>query len=101
MHGAVIINEKFLRQDSSVGIAMACRLQNRGSIPTCSKIFLFSMVSRPALGPSKLVFGALPLRIMWPGHETDYSPSYSAKVKHGGFMLLLSLPIHLHGVVIN
>jgi hypothetical protein len=45
---------QFLRlgsRDSSVGIAKGYRLEDRGSSPDRGKMFLFSIVSRPAMGP--------------------------------------------------
>jgi hypothetical protein len=39
------------RIDRSVGIAMGYGLEGRDSIPGRDKIFLFSITSRPALGP--------------------------------------------------
>jgi hypothetical protein len=48
-------------------------------------IFLFAM-SRLALGPTQppiqWVPRALSLRLKWLGHETEHSPSSSAKVKN-------------------
>jgi len=42
-------------------------------------ILLFSIASRPALGPTQLL---LSLSVKQPGHETDYSPTSSAEVKN-------------------
>jgi len=48
-------------------------------------IFLFATVSRMALGPTlppvQWVPRALSLRVKWPGHESGYSPPFSAEVK--------------------
>jgi hypothetical protein len=48
-------------------------------------IFLFVTASRTAPGPTqppiKWISGALSLGVKWPGHEADYSPPSSAKVK--------------------
>jgi hypothetical protein len=48
-------------------------------------IFLFTTMSRTALGPTQppiqLVPGALSLRVKWPGHEADHSLPPSAKIK--------------------
>jgi hypothetical protein len=45
-------------------------------------------VSRPVLGPSQslihCVLGDLSLGVKHLGHEADYSPPFSAKVKNGG-----------------
>jgi hypothetical protein len=50
-------------------------------------IFLFTTVSRTALGPTQpptqRVPGSLSLGVKQPGHEADHSPPYSAKVKYG------------------
>jgi hypothetical protein len=40
--------------DSSISIATAYGLDGRGSIPLRSKIFLFAIASRPALGSTKV-----------------------------------------------
>jgi hypothetical protein len=51
-------------------------------------IFLFTTVSRPALGPNQppiqWVLGVLSLGAMWPGREADHSPPSSAEVKMRG-----------------
>jgi hypothetical protein len=48
-------------------------------------IFLFTTVSRMALGPTQppiqWVLGAISLGVKQPGHEADHSPPSSAKVK--------------------
>jgi hypothetical protein len=48
-------------------------------------IFLFTTVSRPALGPTQppiqRVPGALSIGVKRPGHEGDHSPPFSAEVK--------------------
>jgi hypothetical protein len=41
-------------RDSAVGITTGYGLDTRSSIPGGGKIFLFFMVSRPALGPTQL-----------------------------------------------
>jgi hypothetical protein len=45
-------------------------------------IFLFTTVSRPALGPTQWVPGALYLGVKRPGSEADHSPPSSAEVKN-------------------
>jgi hypothetical protein len=49
-------------------------------------IFLFTIVSRPALRPTQdpvqRVPGTLSLGIKWPGREADHSPPSSAEVKN-------------------
>jgi hypothetical protein len=67
-------------------------------------IFLFTAVSRPALGPTQppiqWVTGALSVWVNWPGHEADHSPSSSAEVKNA--WSYISTPItRLNGVVLN
>jgi len=46
----------------------------------------FTIVSRPALGPTwtpvQWVPGALSLEVKQPGHEADHSPPSSAEVKN-------------------
>jgi hypothetical protein len=47
-------------------------------------IFLFTITSRTALGPTQTIQripGTLSLGVKWPGHEADYSPPSSAEVK--------------------
>jgi hypothetical protein len=52
------------------------------------KIFLFSTVSRPTLGPThppiQWVLGALSLGVKQQGLEAEHSPPSSAEVKKGG-----------------
>jgi hypothetical protein len=67
-------------------------------------IFLFTIASRPALGPTQppiqWVPGALSLGVKRPGHEADLSPPSSAEVKEC-VELYLHSPIRLHGVVLS
>jgi hypothetical protein len=67
---------------------MGYGLKGRGSIPGRGKVFLFSIASRPALGPTQppiqWVLWALSPGVKWPGHEADHSPSSAAQVKNGG-----------------
>jgi hypothetical protein len=51
----VVVVVTVVSGDSSLGIATGCGLDNRGSIPNRGKIFLFSIDSRPALGPTSLL----------------------------------------------
>jgi hypothetical protein len=77
-------------QDSVVGIATGCKLDARGVrvlalSPSGAKNFLFSMWSRPALGPTQppiqWVPGVLSPGVKRPWREADHSPPTSAEVK--------------------
>jgi hypothetical protein len=73
-------------RDSSVGIALGYKLDDRGSIPGGELgIFLCTTASRTTLGPTQppiqWVPGALSLGIKRPGCEADHSPPSSAEVK--------------------
>jgi hypothetical protein len=63
-------------------------------IPSRGKIFLFSILSRPALTPAQspvqLVLGALALGVKQPGHEADHSLLSSVEVKNDGAIPPLS-----------
>jgi hypothetical protein len=64
-------------------------------IPSGSKrFFLFSIASRPALGPTKppvqWALGALSSEVKQQEHEAYQSPPYNAKVKKG--VAILPLP---------
>jgi hypothetical protein len=65
--------------------------------------FLFSTVSRPALGPTQppiqCVPGDLSLGVKRPRRETDHSPPSSAKVK-SVWSYTSTPPLHLQGVVL-
>jgi hypothetical protein len=56
------------------------------------EIFLFSIMSWPALGPSKPLIqwvpGAVSPGLMRQGRDADYSPPSSVEVKNGGDILL-------------
>jgi hypothetical protein len=51
------------------------------------EVFLFTTMSRPALGPTKppiqCVAGALTLGVKQPGHEAENSPPFCVEVKNG------------------
>jgi hypothetical protein len=68
------------------------------------RIFLFTAVSRTALGPTQPPIQSVPkavsLGVKRPEHEADHSPPYSAEVKEC-VELYLHSPIRLHGVVLN
>jgi hypothetical protein len=70
----IIINNR--TRDSSVGIATGYGLEDQGSNPGRSKIFLFSTAPRPALRHTQLhmqwVPGAFTLVIKRPGREADH-----------------------------
>jgi hypothetical protein len=67
-------------------------------------IFLFTITSRTALGPThppiQWVPGALPLGVKRPGREADHSPPSSAEVKNT-WSYISTPPIRLHGVVLS
>jgi hypothetical protein len=60
----------------------------RGLIPSKGKVFLLSMDSRPAPGPTQtpiqLVLGTFSPGLKRPAREADYSPPFNAEVKNGG-----------------
>jgi hypothetical protein len=85
----IIIINNFRSCDSSVGVALGYGLDDRGSrvrFPAELGIFLFTTVSRPALGltqpPIQWVPGALSLGVKRPGREAEHSPPSSAEVKN-------------------
>jgi hypothetical protein len=67
-------------------------------------VFLFTTVSRMALGPTQppiqWVSGAPSLAVKRPGREADHSPPSSAEVKNA-YSYTSTLPIHLHGMVLS
>jgi hypothetical protein len=96
-------------RDSSVGIALGYRLDDRGSrvrLPAGRGvgIFLFTTVSRMALGPTQpriqWIRGALSLGVKRPGREADHSPPSSAEVKNA-WNYTSNPPIRLHSVVLS
>jgi hypothetical protein len=75
-------------RESSVGIASGYGLDDRGSrvrFPAGTGNFLFTTVSRTAVGPTQppiqWVPGVLSLEVKWPGREADHSPPSSAEIK--------------------
>jgi hypothetical protein len=65
------------------------------------EIVLFSIASRPALGPTQLptkcVPEALSLMVKLQNREADHSPPSSDKVKNGGAMISFSYTSSCHG----
>jgi hypothetical protein len=92
-------------RDSSVSIALGYGLGDRGfdSLQGLG-IFLFTTVSRAALGPTQppiqWVPGALSLEINQSGREADQSHPSSAEVKKC-VVLYLHFPICLNGLVLS
>jgi hypothetical protein len=75
--------------DSSLGVVMGYGLDDhRGLIPGSCKIFLYSITSRPGVGPTQppihWVLGALSLEVKWLGHEAGQLPPSGAEVKNIG-----------------
>jgi hypothetical protein len=75
-------------RDSSVGIALGYKLDDRGfrfRFPAGLGNFLITTASRTALGPIqppiKWVSGAVSLEVKRPGREADHSSPSSAEVK--------------------
>jgi hypothetical protein len=66
-------------------------------------MFLFTIASKPALGPTQppilWVAGALSLGLKRLGREANHSLLSSAEIKNGG--AIPPLPIRLHGIVFN
>jgi hypothetical protein len=76
-------------RDRSISIALGYGLDDRDSrvqFPAGLGIFLFTTVSRTALGPIQppiqWVPGGLSLGVKRPGREADHSPPSSAEVKN-------------------
>jgi hypothetical protein len=67
---------------------MGYGLDGRGLIPGRVKIFLLSVVPRPALGPIQSLMqwipAAISLGVKQPDREADHSPPSSVDVKNGG-----------------
>jgi hypothetical protein len=80
-----------VNSESSVGIATGYRLDGRTSIPGRDKIFIFSIASRLALGPTQLVPGTVSSGVKQPRSEAVHSTPSSAEVKNAG--AIPSLPL--------
>jgi hypothetical protein len=67
-------------------------------------IFLFTTVSRPALGPTQppiqLVPGTLSVGVNRPGREADHSPTSIVEVKNA-WTYTSTPPTVLHGLVLS
>jgi hypothetical protein len=92
---------------SAVGIETGYGLDGRVvgvPSPARYKVFLFSVSSRPVLGPTQLPIqwapGALAPGVKRPGRETDHSlPTIAGGQEYVD--LHIHSPIHLHGLVLN
>jgi hypothetical protein len=69
-------------RDSSVGSVAGYWLECPGSIPGQCTIFLFSIASRPVLGPTQPPIRCVPGG-KWQEREADHSPPSSAEVSKG------------------
>jgi hypothetical protein len=85
-------------------LAQNCNTTNSVYRTQILGIFLFTIASRTALGPTQppiqWVPGALSLGLRRPGREAVHSPPSSAEVKECVGLYLHS-PIRLHGVVLS
>jgi hypothetical protein len=93
-----------VNRDSSVGIVLGYRLDNRGSrvrFPAGVRIFLCTTASRTALGstkpPTQWVPGAPSMGVKRPGREADHSPPSSA----GGPNLMNSILVSVVSKYLN
>jgi hypothetical protein len=96
-----------ISRDSSVGIALGYRLDDRDSsvrFPAGAGKFLFTTRPERLWGPPSLLSngyqGGLSLGVKRPGREAHHSPPSSAEVKEWVEVYLHS-PIRLHGVVLK
>jgi hypothetical protein len=92
-------------RDSSSGIALGYGLDDRGfESREGLRLFLFTIVSRPALGPTQpsvqWVPAALSQGVKRPQSEADHSPPCGAEVEEC-VELYLHSPIHLHDVALS
>jgi hypothetical protein len=84
----LVIYDHYKSRDSSIGIALGYRLDDRDSRVRFFEglgIFLFTTASRTSLGPTQppiqRVSGTVSLGIKRPGREADHSPPSTAEVK--------------------
>jgi hypothetical protein len=76
------------------------KLDGRGSIPGRGREFLYSIASRPALGPTQPHIQCIPgERVKRQGREAEHSPASDTEVKKDG--AIPQLPLRLHGVALN
>jgi hypothetical protein len=75
------------------GVLVGYRLHSLSSVPFNAKIFLFSIVSRPALRatqpPIQRIQRVLSPVVKQPGHEADHLPSSNVKIENSGAILPL------------
>jgi hypothetical protein len=79
------------------------RLRARSLSPSGGKNYHFFMLSGLAPGLTQpliqWVLGSFSLGVKWLGHEADHSPPTSAEGKKT--WIYTSIPIRLHGIVLN
>jgi hypothetical protein len=89
-----LFNSNYRSRDRTVSIRTCYGLDGRGSIPSRSKIFLFSIVFRLALGPTQPPAqwerGDFSPDVKRPGREADHLPPSTAEVKNGEAITPLS-----------
>jgi hypothetical protein len=99
MHARMHAHTHVYLYNSSVGIVMGSGLDGQGLIPGRGKIFLFAIVSIPALGPThppvQWVLWAFSLGVKQRWHETDHLPPSNSE--NGGALPPLSHTSSWHG----
>jgi hypothetical protein len=93
-----------MSQDSSIHIATACGLDDRGSISGGGRRSDSSLLHPdrfwvPLSLLSNRYRGVLSLEVKRPEHDADHSPPSAAEVKNSG--AIPPLPIHLLGVMLH
>jgi hypothetical protein len=77
-----------MSRDNSISIERSYGLNDRGSIPSMSKKFVSSPVSKPALEPTQTTLQYLSvvvsLGLKRPGREADRIPPSTAEIMNGG-----------------
>jgi hypothetical protein len=76
----------FESSDNSVSTATGYGLDDHGSIPGRSKSFSFALIypdwfRGPPILPQNGSQGHFLKAVKWPGHNADYSPSFTVEVK--------------------